>query len=295
MNNPELWGQIKGLLKGTPEWQRVMGMKEYSNLKDEDRLAGEVLAHISGKKNAGRMEAEAKRMIDGAKTFEDAAKAASLLGRMRDALKKFWTWVGKTLLGKKGNINIDQVSNMVLADLVNSVDPFNPNRGKRRVRKSTDVSLESEIGRINSAFNARIKELDSDRTQKDRVLRLGRPGGFLRAAGIQDADIEMEFDRFVKKSSEDYKNDHPFTADDIMDLPIAINNPIAVFESSNGMDKVILTELKKRRTEFYRGDKGCKKKQKWRRSFGDKRNIYIVPKAIQGPHQLDIGRERSQL
>lgn len=140
MNNPDLWEQIKGLLKGTPEWQRITSMKEYSNLKDDDRIAGEVLAHISGKKNAERMEAEAKRMIDEAPTLEEAAKAANLLGRMRDALKKFWTWVGKTLLGKKGNINIDQVSNMVLADLTNGVDPFHPRGGKRKGKTSLLIS-----------------------------------------------------------------------------------------------------------------------------------------------------------
>ena len=142
MENPELWEQIKDLLKDTPEWKRIASSVGYKHIRrNEDRLAGEVLAHISGKKNAERMEAEAKRMIDEAPTLEEAAKAANLLGRMRDALKKFWTWVGKTLLGKKGNINIDQVSNMVLADLTNGIDPFNPNRGKRRSRKSTDVDL----------------------------------------------------------------------------------------------------------------------------------------------------------
>ena len=149
MNNPELWEQIKGLLKDTPEWKRITSMKEYSNLKDDDRIAGEVLAHISGKRNAERMEAEAKRMIDEAPTLEEAAKAANLLGRMRNALKKFWTWVGKTLLGRKGNINIDQVSNMVLADLTNGIDPFHPRGGKRTNRTNrTDASVEGEMERI---------------------------------------------------------------------------------------------------------------------------------------------------
>lgn len=167
MNNPELWEQIKGLLKGTPEWQRITSMKEYSNLKDDDRIAGEVLAHISGKKNAERMEAEAKRMIDDAPTLEEAAKAANLLGRMRDALKKFWTWVGKTLLGKKGNINIDQVSNMVLADLTNGIDPFNPRGGKKTNRtKRTDASVESEMERIDDAYMRAVESGDMETAQR---------------------------------------------------------------------------------------------------------------------------------
>jgi hypothetical protein len=146
------------LLKGTPEWQRITSMKEYSNLKDDDRIAGEVLAHISGKKNAERMEAEAKRMIDEAPTLEEAAKAANLLGRMRDALKKFWTWVGKTLLGRKGNITIEQVQNMVLADLVNGVNPFGPIGGKRTNRtKRTDASVSER-----EAYNGKSSQERSD-------------------------------------------------------------------------------------------------------------------------------------
>ena len=79
----------------------------------------------------------------------------------------------------------------------------------------------------------------------NRVLRLGRPGEFLAGGGVADAEIIMEFDMFVRKSGDNYKNDHPFTKDDIKDMPRAINTPIAVFESAHDGDKVILTELKK--------------------------------------------------
>ena len=150
MQNPELWEQIKGLLKKTPVWDEVKRMKAYSNLKDDDAVAGEVLSRISGRENGKRMEAEAKRMIDEAPTLEEAAKAANLLGRMREALKRFWTWVGKTLLGRKGNITIEQVQNMILADLVNGVNPFGPRGGKRtnRTNGTYNASVESEMGTI---------------------------------------------------------------------------------------------------------------------------------------------------
>lgn len=106
------------------------------------------------------------------------------------------------------------------------------------------------IEEVNDDYNRRLDELDNDRNQKDRVLRLGKPGRFLTDGGVSGSEIEMEFDKFVRKSNDNYVNDHPFTAGDIKNLPKAINAPIAVFDSTNHKDKVILTELKKEDNNF---------------------------------------------
>ena len=120
--------------------------------------------------------------------------------------------------------------------------------------KDSDVHFrdgEDDIEDVNGRFNERLEELDKDRNQKDRILHLGYPGTFLLNGGIADGEIVMDFDKFVRKSSENYKHPHPFTADDIKDLPKAINAPIAVFESSSHEgDNVILTELKKNGRNF---------------------------------------------
>ena len=63
--------------------------------------------------------------------------------------------------------------------------------------------------------------------------------------GISASDIELEFDKFIRKSNENYKHDHPFTAADIKDLPKAIAEPVAVFNGHKESEHVILTELKK--------------------------------------------------
>lgn len=108
----------------------------------------------------------------------------------------------------------------------------------------------SLIKEVNKKFNKRLAELEADPTQKDRILHLGRPSVFLMRGGIRDAEILLEYDKFVRKSAKSYKSNHPFTAADIENLPLAIYAPIASFDSSNGTEQVILTELKKDGNNF---------------------------------------------
>ena len=96
---------------------------------------------------------------------------------------------------------------------------------------------------VNDKFNDRLAQLIENPNQKDRVLHLGRSSQFLIDGGIADAEIELDFDKFVRKSSEKYKNNHPFSAGDIKDLPKAIAHPVAVFNSTTKKDHVVMTEL----------------------------------------------------
>ena len=103
-----------------------------------------------------------------------------------------------------------------------------------------------DIESVNERFNERLNELVADPNQKDRVLHLGMASQFLTDGGIANAEIILEYDKLVRKSVESYKNRHPYSIEDIKDLPKAINSPIAVFVNTNGNnDHVILTELKK--------------------------------------------------
>ncbi len=118
--NKEGWQSVKELLRDTPVWDEVLKDKNYQDiLDDEDAIASEALSRISGKKNAEKMEAEARKMIDEAKDYVDKAKAISLLERMKNALEKFWNWVGKDLFGIKKFSSVDEVTDRVLYDLVN--------------------------------------------------------------------------------------------------------------------------------------------------------------------------------
>ena len=121
--NKEGWQSVKELLRDTPVWDEVLKDKNYQDiLDDEDAIASEALSRISGKKNAGKMEAEARKMIDEAKDYVDKAKAISLLERMKNALKKFWNWVGKDLFGIKKFSSVDEITDRVLYDLANGTD-----------------------------------------------------------------------------------------------------------------------------------------------------------------------------
>ena len=106
---------------------------------------------------------------------------------------------------------------------------------------------EGDIEDVNKRFNERLESLKTDPKQKGRELSLGYPGKFLSEAGLGNAEIVMDYDRLVKKSSQEYDKIHPFEIDSVKDLPKAINAPIAVFDNTNGenLGKVILTEIKK--------------------------------------------------
>lgn len=101
------------------------------------------------------------------------------------------------------------------------------------------------LKKVNDDFNQRLEELVKNPNQKDKILRLGRSSSFLKVGGITDAEIELDFDKFIRKSGDKYKNNHPFSASDLINLPMALAEPIAVFNSTTANDHVVLTELQK--------------------------------------------------
>lgn len=122
------------------------------------------------------------------------------------------------------------------------------NEDDAKIVGNTKFSLK----KVNDAFNQRLDELVKNPNQKDKILRLGRSSSFLKAGGIADAEIELDFDKLMRKSKQGYVHEHPFDATDVKDLPMAIANPISVFDNTNGRNdgQVILTELNKEDRNF---------------------------------------------
>lgn len=111
---------------------------------------------------------------------------------------------------------------------------------------------EDALDEVNTKFNERLNSLMENPNQKKQELSLGYPGEFLSDAGLGNSEIIVEYSKIVRKSSDTYRNAHPFDISDIKDLPKAINSPIAVFDNTSGNNagKVILTELKKGDNNF---------------------------------------------
>ena len=130
---------------------------------------------------------------------------------------------------------------------------------------SFDEHQNEDLKAVNERFNEKILSLRDNPNQKNRVVSLGRAGHILQLGEIADAEIILEYDKLVRKSKEQYKNDHPFDVDDILNLPLYINDPIAIFTETNKVgnsSQVILTELKKNGRNFIVVVKAVEKKRK---------------------------------
>ena len=132
---------------------------------------------------------------------------------------------------------------------------------------SFDEHQNEDLKAVNERFNEKILSLRDNPNQKNRVVSLGRAGHILQLGEIADAEIILEYDKLVRKSKEQYKNDHPFDVDDILNLPLYINDPIAIFKETNKVgnsSQVILTELKKNGRNFIVVVKAVEKKRRHR-------------------------------
>lgn len=100
---------------------------------------------------------------------------------------------------------------------------------------------------VNERFNEELERQIAGELPKGHVYSLGRPSEVLLAAGIPDLPIELAASRLGLKASAEYESNHPFELGEVMNLPEAIQHPIAVFDSKTRVgSKVILVELKDR-------------------------------------------------
>lgn len=115
---------------------------------------------------------------------------------------------------------------------------------------SEDIMLRDDAY-INAQFNDYLRQQINSTLPKGHIYQLGMPSAALKAAGVPDLPIEMSAARLEVKASDDYENNHPFELSQVMNLPQAIANPIAVFDSkTQRSSKVILTELTSGATNF---------------------------------------------
>ena len=125
------WEHIKTLLKDTPVWKQVMHDRNYRNLRgDEDRIASEVLARTSGRDNAEKLEQAVRQATSRDRSIRG-------LEQLKQALGKFWSWVGRHIFHIRQARTITDVTDSILGDLLRGTKPERP----ARTGHVTDVQL----------------------------------------------------------------------------------------------------------------------------------------------------------
>ena len=103
-----------------------------------------------------------------------------------------------------------------------------------------NVSLQyRNLGKeVNEQFNRELTELTEKNAQSKR-LKLGQPSPMLSAAGVPDKPIILYGNKLLKKAKL-----HNFDVKELHNLPLAMQNPIAVFEGSHPNSFATLLEIK---------------------------------------------------
>ena len=125
--NHEEWKNVVALMKGTSVWDEVK--ERYPDLKTDDEIADEVLAHYSGRRGAERLREEARKIADGNGGVLEKAEAISALECVKQALQKFWKGVCDFL--HIHYTSAEEVADRVMKDLLDGVDP-------RKMAKAND-------------------------------------------------------------------------------------------------------------------------------------------------------------
>lgn len=139
--NPKEWRNIVELMKGTAVWDDVKRL--YPELKTDDAIGEEVLSHYSGRRGAERLRAEQEKILGGNGDVLEKATALSAIGRVKEALKRFWKgvadWFGIHFT------SAEEVADKVLSDLLNGVNPVSAMKSERGGVRYEVNSEEAEI------------------------------------------------------------------------------------------------------------------------------------------------------
>jgi len=105
-----------------------------------------------------------------------------------------------------------------------------------------------DIIEINNQFNHEIDLLSKNKLPKNHIFKLGDPTEKLLAAGIPNLEIELSASRLLNKSKQE---EHKFELTELRNLPILIQNPIAVFRSATQLGAfVVMLEIEKKGKPF---------------------------------------------
>ena len=126
-------------------------------------------------------------------------------------------------------------SGLYLMDVIN-IDDSAHDRGA--MEEDVEYGKRNLDEEVNEQFNRELAELTEENAQSKR-LKLGYPSPMLSAAGVPDKPIILYGNKLLKKAKL-----HNFDVKELHNLPLAMQNPIAVFEGSHLNSFATLLEIK---------------------------------------------------
>ena len=224
-NNPELWKRGVELMKGTSVWQDVVNDVNYSDLRTDDEIAGEVHARLTGRDGAALMERLAREARESGGIAE-AAERISAVNRLKEWLSDFWYWLKDTMAPwtrkEASRVGIEDFVNMPLKDLAQGTRLNDEGRS---------------IDEVNARFNEQLSQLNENNSNST-ILSLGMPNEILVSVGMPYRKIALYGNKLIKKSKE-----HGFDIQEVKDLPLYVSSPIAIFRGSYDDSYAILANL----------------------------------------------------
>ena len=179
--NPKEWQNVVELMKECKTvWEQVK--KEYPELRTDDEIADEVLAHYSGRRGAERLRQEAAKAAEDAKGVLDKASVVSGFGRLREAIKKAWKHIAEDILHIHFT-SADEVADKVMYDLLNKVKP-----GAQDQLAEERAEIERRAKEVGEAQNV---DYSSDEEDEDVLYRDSEEDNMRSVASDNDDKLRV--------------------------------------------------------------------------------------------------------
>ena len=239
-SNPTEWENVKGIFDEVEGLEEEV-LKLYPELKGDD-LYEEMITTFSGREGAKKLEEVVRGLAaEDGKTVEESAKASGFIGKVKEALKKYWKGVADML--HIHFTSAEEVADKVLADWASGFNPrdFDDLHDKElegRI-KVTDEETEtpSEYGPIMK--QKILIDGDKEVTKVDEPNEKGDyTGSYYEYDGKKFGDLREVADYIdgnaksnnplpvmpkpvepsnpIEKAAEDYKKEHPLTEEELL-------------------------------------------------------------------------------
>jgi len=216
--NPKGWQSVKDIMRQDPLWRDVKDDSNYADIADdEDMVVSEVLSRRSEQNNSVLLERQAQKVLREDSQDMDY-QANQLLFKMKEALNTFWDWVTTKLFNMKRFQSMEQVSNRVLYDLVNStpLEQTEPKHGQpqysilKEMEYRVEGSLKNKIIDLDDPSILEKNPFDDNIITSPTVIKHGsglgvrcKVNGIQRSAEPLSTTEEQKYNRLLQSGNVD--------------------------------------------------------------------------------------------